>query len=206
MAKVNTMRPEASAWRGAEMKFVREVAPGEPSYDERMHQVVLADQSGGEVQFYGNEVELSDDERKAADKAKRRADDERKDREDAAKKNVEAKEAMMKQTAPGSSDGQQPQAPHGDADKAAAGGPTGGVAYGTPAMAGHESHDQVMAETSPFNRVPGEPQRHAADDGAGSHTGPGGYPEGSGPDPQGRRVNEKDQSHSDPKERPVPLD
>lgn len=199
MAKVNTNRPEAAEYRGRDLKFVREVGPGEPSFDERMHQVILSD-GGTEVQFYANEVELNDDEKQASAKTKKKAEASRKEADEAARKNIEGKNAMLKQTAAGSKVEEQPRKT--DADKPE--GITGGVAYGTPAMEGHESRKDVVAETSPFNRVPGEPQRHAADEGATSRTGPSGYPEGSGPDPQGRREDAKDQSKNDPRERPAP--
>jgi hypothetical protein len=114
MAKVNTNRPEAAAYRGRDLKFVREVGPGEPSFDERMHQVVLSD-GGTEVQFFANEVQLSDDEKGAADKAKKKFTDERKEADEAARKNIEGKNAMLKQTAAGSSDDQKPEPPKSDA-------------------------------------------------------------------------------------------
>lgn len=192
MARINTNRPEAARYQGAEAKFVRHVTDG-PAYSPQVDQVIV-NIGGEELYFFANEVTLSEAEQKAAqkagDKAKKEADEAKADAAERYQNKIDSLAQFKAGAKPDDTNKPIPS--------------TGGIApLDIPAHAG-VSPKTVMEGTSPFNRVPGEPQRTAEQDGAASNIGPGGYPEGSGPDPQGRRVNEKDQSKSNPSERPVP--
>lgn len=193
MARIKTKRPEAMAYDGQEGKFVRDVVDNEPAYSAVVDQVVV-NIGGRDLYFYANEVELSDGEKKSADKARKEWEESVSTAEADRSARFKAKADLLA----GYKRGKEGD-PMGEAHRA-----SGGIApMDIPAHAG-ATPQQVLAGTSPFNRVPGEPERTAEQDGAGSNIGPSGYPMGSGPDPQGRRVNEKDQSKNDPRERPVP--
>lgn len=194
MARIKTDRPEAARYNGVEAKFGRHVTDADgPAYSPQTDQVIVTI-GAEELYFFANEVTLSDAEQKAADKARDKAKQEADEAASAAAERFQNKMDSLSQHKAG--------AKQDDANKPIPG--TGGIApLDIPAHAG-VSPKTVVEGTSPLNRVPGEPARTAEQDGAASNIGPGGYPEGSGPDPQGRRVNEKDQSKSNPSERPVP--
>lgn len=194
MARIKTERPEAARYNGVEAAFGRHVTEADgPAYDRNVDQVIVKI-GGEELYFFANEVTLSEAEQKAADKTRQKTQKEAEEvKADAAERFQNKVESLSQFKA-----GAKPD----DQNKPIA--TTGGIApMDAPAHQG-VSAKTVAEGTSPFNRVPGEPQRTAEQDGGASNVGPGGYPEGSGPDPQGRRVNEKDQSKSNPSERPVP--
>lgn len=208
MARINTDRPEAMVYRGQDLPFVRKVTADDgAAFTEMVDQVIVRGSNGGELYFYANEVELSDDEKKATDKTERKAKQALDERKEAEQANTEGKKKLFAGTKAG--------AKADDEDKPNPG--TGGIA--SPDIPAHQgtSGAQMQAETNRFNRVPGEPPRTEQGDGASGtgipsnatddesrDYGRSGYPEGSGPDPQGQRVNEKDQSHSGTVERPAP--
>lgn len=210
MARINTDRPEAMVYRGQEMAFVRPVTAADgPAFTEMVDQVIVRTSGGEEIYFFANEVTLSDDEKKAADKAAKKRDESKKEADELAARNTEGKKKLFEGTRAGTEKSKE----QAEADKPNAG--TGGIAPpDIPAHSGVSGQAQ-QGETNRFNRVPGEPPRTTQDIGGvnpgsprttddGRNIGRSGYPEGSGPDPQGRRVDERDQSHSGTVERPAP--
>jgi hypothetical protein len=201
--RIKSDRPEAQQYQGRDLTFVRKVTEADGSaFTSMIDQVILKD-GDRELYFYASEMDMksaSDADKKAMEKADKDAKKSADEAKEAAANNTKGKTELFKGTKQGTEKSDEQR----DKDKPNAG--TGGVApMDVPAHQG-ANPQTVRNETSPFNRVPGEPQRTAEQDGARrtSDTGPSGYPEGSGPDPQGRRVNEKDQSHSGTVERPAP--
>lgn len=190
MARIKTTRPEAMRYQGAEATFVRDVTEG-PAFNKDVDQVIVTI-GDEELYFFANEVTLSDAEKTKADKARGKAKEEsEQSAKDAAERFQNKMESFAQYRA-----GAEPVK---DEDKPIAG--TGGIAPMDIPAHRRSTPAQVADGTNKFNPVPGSPPK--AEEPA-TATGKEGLPLGSGSDPQGRREDAKDQSKSNPSERPVP--